>query len=188
MNEVPRIHCPTPQTNPVAGRVTWSASKSIWFWANALIAIIGGYLTYSWDAAIVSAILTVITLCLGQSVGLHRLLIHRSFECPWPLELILVYLGSLVGLGGPRKAIYLHEIRDWSQRHPNCHPLFIHSSHPLRDCWWQLNCEVRLDHPPELILKQGVDDRPIYRLMDHFWPLLQLPVAGVLFALGGLPW
>ncbi len=188
MNEVPRMHCPTPQTNPLEGRVAWSPSKSLWFWSNALIAVIGSYLTFSLDAAVVAAFLTVITLCLGQSVGLHRLLIHRSFECPWPLELALVYLGSLVGLGGPRRVIYLHEIRDWSQRHPRCHPLFIHASHPLRDFWWQLNCEVKLDHPPVLILKPGLDDHAIYRAMDRFWPLLQLPVATILLAIGGVPW
>ncbi len=188
MNQVHRMQARSPRTNPVEGHVHWSPAKSLWFWANTLIAIVGGALTFSLEAAAVAAVLTGLTLCLGQSVGLHRLLIHRSFECPWPLEFALVYLGSLVGLGGPLKVIHLHEIRDWSQRHPTCHPLFTHASRPLRDFWWQLNCEVRLDHPPELVFKPGIDDRPVYRWMDRYWPLLQLPVAALLFVVGGWAW
>jgi stearoyl-CoA desaturase (delta-9 desaturase) len=43
---------------------------------------------------------SAVTLCLGHSIGRHRLLIHRSFEAPRWSERTLAYLGTLVGVAG----------------------------------------------------------------------------------------
>ncbi len=71
----------TEMTNPCEGIVVWSPVKSLWFTAHALVALVGGPRTFRLDAAAFSCGLTMMTLCLGHSIGLHRLLIHRSFEC-----------------------------------------------------------------------------------------------------------
>jgi fatty-acid desaturase len=131
VDEIPRMRRLDARTNPVAGRVVWSPVKSLWFATHALVAVVGGWLTFGVDAVVVAAVSTVVTLCLGHSVGLHRLLVHRSFECPRWLELVLVHLGTTVGMGGPSRILYLHDIRDWAQRHEACHPYFIpwHNNH-----------------------------------------------------------
>lgn len=188
MSGVHRMHSPLPETNPVEGTPVWSPVKSLWFTAMASVALVGGWLTYQWDAALVACLLTIVTLCLGHSVGFHRLLIHRSFQCPRWLEYVLVYLGVLVGMGGPLRMVYLHDIRDWSQRHPRCHRFFIHQSPIWLDWLWQMHCELRLDHPPEFRPDSPITAPRWYRLLDRTWMLQQFPLVGGLYYVGGWPW
>lgn len=63
-----------------------------------VVAIIGAPLTFNWDALILFLVTTVVTICVGHSVGMHRSLIHRSFCSPKWLERILVYLGTPFGM------------------------------------------------------------------------------------------
>ncbi|MCA9062714.1 MAG: hypothetical protein KDA96_06635 [Planctomycetaceae bacterium] len=183
-----RMHAADPKTSAVHGRVVWSPLKSIWLGSMMLTALIAGPLTFGWDAAVMSGVLTASTLCFGHSVGLHRLLIHRSFKCPQWLEYCMVYAGVLVGLGGPRRMLYMHDIRDWAQRQPACHPFFIHQSSIVKDGFWNLHCECRLDHPPEFRPEESVSRNRFYRLLDRCWIGAQLPLAAVLYLIGGLPW
>lgn len=177
-------------TNPCAGRVAWSPVKSLWFSAHALIALCGIGATFycglfSWKLLALSALFTATTLCLGHSVGLHRLLVHRSFECPLWVEYLLVHLGTVVGMQGPLKILYMHDIRDWSQRHPECHPFYIHRAAPWRDFIAQLHCELRLNDPPLFTIEPRVARDPVYRWMQRTWMLQQLPWAWLCYALGG---
>jgi len=175
-------------TDPVAGRVVWSPVKSLWFTTHLLIAIIGGWLTLSAGAVALSAVFTVLTLCLGHTVGLHRLLIHRSFACPRWLEHLLVHLGTVVGMGGPFQMLYQHDIRDWAQRHPACHPFFIDQRPVWRDAWWQLHCRIELKHPPLFEIEREVVTDRFYRLLQRTWMLQQLPYAVLFYLLGGIGW
>ena len=59
---------------------------------------------------------SAVTLCGGHSLGMHRKLIHDSYQCPKWLEYSLVYLGTLVGLAGPYGMVHTHDMRDWAQR------------------------------------------------------------------------
>ena len=178
----------TKSTNGVEGRVVWAPVKSIWFSSMAAIALLYGPSTFSWEAAFVSFLLTVSTLCFGHSVGLHRLLIHRSFKAPEWLEKCMIYAGVLVGMGGPRRMVYMHEIRDWSQRQPQCHPFYIHQSHFLKDGFWNLHCECRLENPPLFQPEERVTGPVFYQLLDKFWMAAQLPLAAILYLCGGWGW
>jgi stearoyl-CoA desaturase (delta-9 desaturase) len=188
VTEVRRMHAMSEVANPEQGRVVWSPVKSLWFFGHLLVALIGGLLTFDKSPICLSAGLTVLTLCLGHTVGLHRLLIHRSFECPKWLEQILVYLGTLVGMGGPFGMIYLHEIRDWAQRHVRCHPFFIHQTGFWRDAWWNLHAEIRLKNPPRLEIEPEVAHNPFYQFLQSTWMLHQVPLALLLYACAGWPW
>lgn len=183
-----RIHPVNSQTNPSQGRVVWSPVKSLWFTAHALFALIGGWFTFSLDAVLVSLVFTVLTLCLGHTVGLHRLLVHRSFRCPLWLEYALVHLGTLVGMGGPHRILYMHDIRDWAQRQPTCHPFYTDQGPVWRDWFWQTHAELKLDHPPAFTLEPQVAHDPVYRWMQRTWMMQQLPWALLLYALGGWAW
>ena len=186
--EVRRMRPVSDQTNPREGTVCWSPVKSLWFTSHLLIAIIGGWLTLSTGAVLLSCVFTVLTLCLGHTVGLHRLLIHRSFECPRWLEYVLVHLGTVVGMGGPFQMLYLHDIRDWAQRHAKCHPFFTDQRAMWRDALWQLHCEIQLKHPPQFEIEREVSEDRVYRLMQRTWMLQQLPYALVFYLLGGIGW
>ena len=63
---------------------------------------------------------------------------------------------TLVGMAGPYGMIRQHDIRDWAQRKSLCHPYLAHRSSMLRDGWWQLHCELKLAHPPQLVIERRV--------------------------------
>ena len=88
-----------------------------------LAALIGGPILFTWGALVLFLVTTAITVCLGHSLGMHRRLIHRAYDCPLWLERLFVYLGTLVGMAGPYGMIRQHDIRDWAQRKPRCHRL-----------------------------------------------------------------
>ncbi|MBB4238812.1 acyl-CoA desaturase [Rhizobium esperanzae] len=174
-------------SDSLKGQVVWVPAKSIWITAMTVIAVIGGPLTFSWSAFAVFIVLTAITICLGHSVGMHRLLIHRSFNTSLWIERLLVYLGTLVGMAGPFGMIYAHDIRDWAQRQRDCHDLYAHRKPFFMDAFWQMHCIVALDHPPRFVLDDRERHDRFYRLLEATWMGQQIPLAIVLFALGGLP-
>lgn len=178
----------TETSDARTGKVVWSPQKSIWTLALSAIALIAGPLTFTWDAFGLFLVTSAITLCAGHSVGMHRLLIHRSFAAPKWLERTLVYLGTLVGMAGPFGMIAAHDIRDWAQRQEDCHDLYAHRRPFLVDAWWQMHCAVRLDHPPRFVIEPEVLSDPFYRFLERFWMAQQLPWAVLFYAIGGLPW
>ena len=185
-HETPRILCQGERTNPQEGRVVWSPVKSFWFISHALIAVIGGFLTFRYDAVLLSFVFFVTTMCLGSSIGFHRLLVHRSFECPRWLEAVFVYLGTVAGMGGPLGFLYMHDIRDWSQRHKSCHAYFTHQNPLWRDFIWQFFCDIRLAYPPQFQIEPRVATNRLYQFLERTWVLQQLPWAILFYALGGV--
>ena len=121
-----------------------------------------GPLTLTWEAFVLFLVTSGITLCFGHSVGMHRKLIHDSFECPLWLERFCVYLGTLVGMAGPFGMIRLHDFRDWAQRQPECHDYSKHNASFFRDAWWQMHCRLDLKHPPEFRLEPRLANDRFY--------------------------
>jgi fatty-acid desaturase len=176
------------KTDSLSGSVHWSPVKSLWISTMTLAALIGGPLAFTWGAFALFIVTTATTVCLGHSLGMHRRLVHRSYECPLWLERLFVYLGTVVGLAGPFGIIRQHDIRDWAQRKPACHPFLAHRNPIWKDGFWQLHCELRLDHPPELEVEPKVANDQFYIVLERFWMAQQLPWALLFYWLGGWPW
>src|SRR5215475_1859155 len=87
--------------DPASGRVRWAPVKSLWIGSMTAGALVLRPLFFSWSAFAVFLAMSAVTLCFGHSVGMHRRLIHGSFQCPLWLEYACVYLGVLVGMAGP---------------------------------------------------------------------------------------
>lgn len=175
-------------TNPAVGTVRWAPAKSLWLGTMTVAAVVLGPLFFSWDAFALFFVASGITLCFGHSVGMHRRLIHASFECPLWLEHVCVYLGTLVGMAGPIGMIRLHDHRDWAQRQPACHDYSRHNAGFWRDAWWQLHCKLALAHPPEFRLEPRLADDRFYTFVERTWQWQQLPWAVLFYAVGGMPW
>jgi len=188
MNELPRILPSSESCNALVGDVRWSPVKSLWLIVHCTIALVGGFLTFSFDALLVFICTTALTLCLGHSLGMHRLLIHRSYECPKWLDYFFVHLGTLVGMAGPVGMTKTHDLRDWAQRQTDCHTFLRHGESFWRDHWWQLHCDLQLDSPPEFHPEPRIRDDAVYQFMERHWMLQQLPLAILLFAIGGIPY
>lgn len=176
-----------PGCDPVAGTVRWDPVHSIWNGGMMISALALGPVTFSWGAFTAFIILTGATLLLGHSVGFHRRLIHRSFECPRWFERVLVWIGTLVGMSGPFWMIKAHDLRDWAQRQHRCHDYLAHRRSMPVDAWWQLHCRLDLDHPPQFALGDTGRD-PFYRFLERTWIVQQVPLALALSALGGWGW
>ncbi|MFD1702645.1 acyl-CoA desaturase [Methylopila henanensis] len=177
-----------PATSATEGRVAWDAPKSLFTGGMTVAALILAPLHVTAGAVAAFVALTAVTICFGHSIGMHRLLIHRSFEAPLWLERLLVYLGVLVGMAGPIGMARLHDTRDWAQRQTDCHDLHAHRAGFWTDAWRQLHCRLELAHPPRFAPEPRLADDRVYRFLEATWMLQQVPIGLAAFAIGGLPW
>lgn len=176
----------TPDADPVKGRVRWDPAHSLWN-GGMLIAAIGLMPFFTTPCAFAAGLgLTGAMLLLGHSVGFHRLLIHGSFQTTPVLRAFLIWCGTVAGMSGPLWIVKTHDLRDWAQRQDACHDYLAHRRPMLIDAWWQLHCRLDLAHPPRFDLS-ALEASPYIRWLERTWMLQQLPVAGVLFWLGGWP-
>jgi fatty-acid desaturase len=167
------------------GHVRYAPIKSIWTLGMLAGAIIGGALTLTWSAVALFFSSTILVLLLGHSIGNHRKLVHNSFQCPKWLEYALVYCGVQVGLAGPIGLLRQHEIRDYAQRLPECHPYLRHGSTLWRDAWWQLNCELDLLGPPIVSVEPCITQDRFFQFLERTWMIQHLPWALAFWMWGG---
>ncbi len=177
-----------PKHDPMTGSVTWDPSRSLWNGGMLLAALLLGPMYFTWGALAVFVGLLGATMCAGHSVGFHRRLIHRTFKCRKWVERVLVWAGTLVGMQGPFWVIHSHDFRDWAQRQRNCHPYLRHGQGMLKDAFWNLHCRLTLRNPPGFDPGPGIGDDAFYRFLQRTWMLQQLPLALLLYAIGGVPW
>jgi fatty-acid desaturase len=167
------------------GRVRYAPVTSLWFLAMLVGATLGGALTFTWPAFLLFVASTSVVLLFGHSLGSHRKLVHDSFLCPKWLEYMLVYLGVQVGLAGPIGLLRQHELRDYAQRLPACHDFLRHGRNALLDAWWQLNCRLELQHPPQIRIEPRIADDRFYRFLERTWMLQHVLVALLFYRIGG---
>lgn len=179
---------PLGTTDNMQGCVVWAPVQSLWTLAHGLLGLVGVLFYFSWSGVAVFVVLTGVTVCAGHSVGMHRLLIHRSFKTFKPVEYALVWLGVLVGMAGPLGMMRQHDMRDWHQRQVTCPSHPSHGAGFWRDAWWQMHCEYALETPPRFEVEAEVAQDAVYLLMERFWRWQQVPVAVALFAFGGIGW
>jgi stearoyl-CoA desaturase (delta-9 desaturase) len=171
----------------VEGRVRWDPVHSLWNGSMLAASLLLAPLLISWSAVGIFLLLTGASLLLGHSIGFHRRLIHHSFDCPLWFERILVWIGTAVGMSGPLWMIRTHDMRDWAQRQPDCHPYLAHRRAMGIDAWWQLHCRLELAQPPVFDLGRAGRD-PFYRFLEASWMVQQVPISILLFLGGGWAW
>ena len=175
-------------TDLLHGHVRFAPVKSLWLLAHGVGALIGVLFFFDAASVLVFVLSTGTVLLLGHSLGSHRKLIHDSYQCPRWLERVLVYLGVQVGLAGPLGLLRQHELRDYAQRLPDCHPYLRHGTSFWRDAGWQLHGELVLDRPPLITLEPRLAQDRFYVGLERTWMLQQLPPALLFYAIGGWAW
>ena len=184
----PRIDRPGGSGNAIDGDVVVDPVKVAWVGTMLVFGTLGSALTFNIGAVALFVATTAVSLCLGHSLGMHRLFIHRSYRSPKWLEYLLVHFGVLVGLAGPFGMLRTHDLRDWAQRQPRCHSYFSHGEPWYRDVFWQLFCSIRLAAPPDIEPEDAIRHDRVYAFMERTWMAQQLPWAMLFFAIGGWPW
>lgn len=173
---------------PLAGKPVWDARKTVWNGAMIAAALILGPATFTPGAFLMFCLLTYFSLLVGHSAGMHRMMIHKTFECPKWLERLLIYVGVFVGMAGPFGILRIHDLRDWAQRLPECHDFFAHTRGYLRDVFWQLTHRFEFEHPPRFVIEPELADDPWYVFFEKTWMWHQLVPAIPLYLAGGWSW
>ncbi|MGX5173467.1 fatty acid desaturase [Aliikangiella sp. IMCC44653] len=183
MESVKRINA--SGLSDIDGEVVYDPAKLLWNVSIILVAVICAPFTFTWSAFFLFIISTYSSLLVGHSVGMHRMMIHRTFECPKPVRWVLIYIGVLVGMSGPFGIIRIHDIRDWAQRKSSCPEFFSHRKNYLQDIWWQLTAKFRFKEAPQVIIEPEFANDRFIVFLEKTWRWHQLPVIAILFYWGG---
>jgi fatty-acid desaturase len=141
----------------------------------------------SWPAVLAAVALYWIAGGLGIGIGYHRLLTHRSFRAPKPVEYALALCGSLALQGGPIWWVMTHRIhhaladREGDPHSPRDGAWRSHMGWILRD--YPLVHDLTL--APRYAADLSGDRFHVWLTRLHLAPPLGMAV--LLYAMGGLP-
>jgi len=143
---------------------------------------------FSWPAFFVGVALYFITGGIGITLGYHRLLTHRSFRIPRPLEYLVALVGTLALQGGPVWWVATH-------RKHHAHSDAAGDPHDVHRGWiwahieWLYRSNRDRLHPNEV--KRWAKDLiadPFYRFLGRNEVTLQIALGLALFLIGGWSW
>jgi stearoyl-CoA desaturase (delta-9 desaturase) len=172
--------------SPSARNINWVTSFFIaLFHVCAVIALFD----FTWPALIALLALYFISGCFGIGLGYHRLLTHRGFKVPKPVEYFLAICGTLALQGGPIFWVGLHRMhharadREGDPHSPRDGFFWSHMGWVLYGDTWNDFSERqnRFIHAPDLA------KQPFYVWLTQFHYVPQIVVALILLALGGWP-
>ncbi len=141
---------------------------------------------FSWSALGVMLLLHWLFGSVGICLGYHRLLSHRSFRVPRPLEYIIAIIGALALQGGPIFWVAGHRLH-----HAHTEDVEKDPYSSRRGFWWSHMLWLFYPSPdffeyekyekvaPDLA-RQG-----FYRWLNRYFLLLQIPLGVLLYYLGG---
>ena len=118
---------------------------------------------------------------LGVTLGLHRLVAHRSLVVPVWVERMLVIMGTLACQSGPIEWVGLHRHHHRFSDQPIDH----HDAG--RGLWWSHSEWMLHDIPALKELDRYAGDLqvdPFYRWLDRWFLLLQIPLGLGLYWIG----
>ena len=142
------------------GYVQFSKQKTIYLYLILIPIWLIDFSKISTNFILINIGLTILTVCIGHSVGLHRGIIHKTYVTSQTFQNILVYLFVLTGLGSPKDWIKMHYYRDVWQNRADCPKYFQYKHHILLDFYWNLHLSF---HPKNeniyAIPKKNLDDK-----------------------------
>jgi stearoyl-CoA desaturase (delta-9 desaturase) len=140
---------------------------------------------FSWQAVGVMLLMFWIAGGLGITLGFHRLLTHRGFTVPRPVEYLLALFGTLAVQGGPI---------DWVATHRK-HHAFVDADGDPHDSnrgmgwahveWLYRTSKDRLEPREYGRWAPDLMKDPVYRFLDRYPVAIQFALGLVLFLIGG---
>ena len=88
---------------------------------------------------------------------------------------------ALLALGLLRQ----HEMRDMAQRLSNCHSYLRHGQPWWVDAWWQLNCDLHLQHALVINVEPQIANNGFYQHLQRYWMAHHVALALLFYAWGG---
>ena len=160
-------------------------------WANVIflivahVAAVAALFFWSWPALITAVVLYWVGGSLGIGMGYHRLLTHRGYKVPKPVEYFLAICGTLALEGGPIQWVVTHRIH-------HAHTDRAGDPHTPRDGGWWAHVGWILwgtaqNHDEATLARYAPDllkDR-FYHWLNRFYYVPLLIVGIGLFVFGG---
>lgn len=153
---------------------------------GALAAFLPG--TFAWSAVAIAVALHYVTGGIGVSLGFHRILTHRSLQCPRWLEYAFAICGTLALQGGPidwvatHRAHHAHTDREGDPHNVHRGLGWAHIE------WLYRNNDARPTEAEQRRLAPDLVGDPFYRFLERTYVPWQVALGLVLFAIGGWPW
>lgn len=141
---------------------------------------------FSWSALGVALLLHWLFGSIGICLGYHRLLSHRSFQVPKGLEYAIAVVGALAIQGGPIFWVAGHRLH-----HAHTEDELKDPYSARRGFWWSHMLWIFypqrefFDYETYKRFAPDLDRDPFYRWLNRNFILLQIPLAILLYALGG---
>jgi sn-1 stearoyl-lipid 9-desaturase len=169
--------------------LTWNGKKLDWTNVIYFSVIHAGALLapwmFSWTALGIAVFLYWLTASVGICLTYHRLLTHRGFKVPKPLEYLFTLCGMLASEGGAITWVAMHRV------HHTLSDREGRDLHTPKDGFWWSHMgwivskigtdqrEMEARHAPELVAD------PVHRVLNrlHVYPNIFVGLA--LFAWGG---
>lgn len=141
---------------------------------------------FSWSALGTAFFFHWLFGSIGICLGYHRLLTHRSLQVPQWLEYVLATIGAMAMQGGPIFWVAGHRLHHAHTEDEEKDPYSAR-----KGFWWShmlwlmypkkefFDYETYKKYAPEL------DRDAYYRWLNRYYLLWQIPVAVLLYALGG---
>ncbi len=141
---------------------------------------------FSWPALGAAIFLHWVSGSIGICMGYHRMLTHRSFKVPKWLEYIIATAGALALQGGPTFWVAGHR-----QHHAFTEDVEKDPYSAKKGFWWSHMVWMFYLKPEvfdrKIYAKNAPDIArdPYYAFLDKYFLVLQVPVALILYAMGG---
>lgn len=141
---------------------------------------------FSWSAVGVTLCLHWFLGSIGICLGYHRLLSHRSFQVPRWLEYAIALIGASALQGGPIFWVAGHRLHHAFTEDEEKDPYSAR-----RGFWWSHMLWIFYPRPEFFNYEQykrfapDLMRDPFYRWLNRYFLLLQIPIAILLYGLGG---
>ncbi len=163
-------------------------------WSVLFFAIVHGIALlapwfFSWSALGVALFLHWLLGSIGICLGYHRLLSHRSLRVPKPVEYAIALIGTAALQGGPIFWVAGHRLH-----HAHTEDIDQDPYSAKRGFWWSHMLWIFYPQPDFFEYERyrrfatDLDRDPYYRWLNRYHVFLQLPIAILLYVLGGWSW
>jgi len=166
------------------GRPNWI---NVFFVSLFHVGAVAALFTFSWQVFAITVFLWWVSGSVGIGMGFHRLLTHRGFKTPKPLEYFLTFCGLLALEGGAINWVVTHRIhhaftdRPGDPHSPRDGGWWAHIGWIMRGTAQQHELKVMQRYAPDLIKD------PVHVWLNRLY-YVPLIISGILlFALGGWP-
>jgi stearoyl-CoA desaturase (delta-9 desaturase) len=171
--------------------LTWNGKKFDWvnvaYFGAIHVGALFAPLAFSWSAVGVFFFLYWLTASVGICATYHRLLTHRGYVVPKPLEYLLTVCGMLASEGGAITWVARHRYHHTTSDRPGKD---IHT--PKDGFWWShlgwIICEMAIDnktveekYAPELVAD------PVHRFLNKVHVLPNVLLGLAFYAIAGWP-